>query len=340
MSPQQHDSVVAIDNGTQDERQPLLTSSSNELPQNNDTVRNSKSEAIGLMLMALCALAFSSMSIFVKLSGASFPSFEIVFFRSVVQTVLGLAGTWWLGINPLGKRHIRPWLMVRGIVGGIALSSTFYSVTHMPLADATVILYLNPAFTTILAALVLGEMFGWFEGLCVALCFSGAVLVTKPGFLFESSGSPGSAGPLAVIAGLTGAILTAVAQVVIRKIGNNAHFLIHTIYFGVVGILISLPPLFTIQTFVMPSNWRECIALLMTGISAFIGQCLLAKGLQMTPAGPASVMRTNEVVLAFIFGIFIFNEYPDLLSVTGAAIIIATTTVLGSRRWRSAKSSH
>ncbi|KAI8141581.1 hypothetical protein BJV82DRAFT_518116 [Fennellomyces sp. T-0311] len=339
MSRQVEGKVVVIGNSSDDEARPLLATSSNSLPPHN---RDVQSEAIGLLLMVFCALAFSSMAVFVKLSGASFPSFEIVFARSAVQTVLGLLGCWWLGINPLGDRRIQPWLLFRGVIGGVALGANFYAVTHLPLADATVILYLNPAFTTVLAALVLDEPFRWFEGLCVTLCLSGAVLVTKPGFLFgndSTSHGHGSERPLAVLAALFGALLTAVAYCTIRKVGKAAHFLVHTIYFGVIACLISLPTLFTLQTFIKPEGWRQYGGLLMTGISAFVGQCLLSKGLQLAPAGPASVMRMNEVVLAFLFGIFIFQEYPDVLSVLGAIIILATTTALGSRKWRSAKSS-
>ncbi len=33
--------------------------------------------------------------------------------------------------------------------------------------------------------------------------------------------------------------------------------------------------------------------------------------LQMAPAGPGTLMRMNDVVFAFLFGIFILHEYPD-----------------------------
>jgi drug/metabolite transporter (DMT)-like permease len=87
--------------------------------------------------MALSALGFSSMSLFVKLSGASFPSFEIVFARSVIQLVLGLFGCYFLGVHPLGDPKVRPWLVFRGLVGSLGLALFFYSITQLPLADAT-----------------------------------------------------------------------------------------------------------------------------------------------------------------------------------------------------------
>ena len=127
--------TVAIDNTYEDERQPLLSTT---LPNNNDNSNhNVKAEVIGLLLMAICAFVFASMTLFVKLSGSSFPSFEIVLARSLIQTVLALLACFYMGINPLGNRSIRPWLVLRGVIGGLALALNFYAVTHLPLADAT-----------------------------------------------------------------------------------------------------------------------------------------------------------------------------------------------------------
>jgi drug/metabolite transporter (DMT)-like permease len=49
----------------------------------------------------------------------------------------------------------------------------------------------------------------------------------------------------------------------------------------------------------------------------------------MAPAGPGTLMRMNDVVFAFIFGIFILREYPDIYSISGAAIIVLMTSAMG-----------
>jgi uncharacterized membrane protein len=98
---------------------------------------NRDREIIGLVFMTLSALGFSTMSLFVKLSGTSFPSFEIVFARSVVQTVFSLLGCALLKVNPLGQPGVRRWLLFRGLAGTLGLCLFFYSITQLPLADAT-----------------------------------------------------------------------------------------------------------------------------------------------------------------------------------------------------------
>lgn len=51
--------------------------------------------------------------------------------------------------------------------------------------------------------------------------------------------------------------------------------------------------------------------------------------LQMAPAGPGTLMRMNDVVFAFLFGIFILHEYPDAYSISGASIIVLMTSAMG-----------
>ena len=96
-----------------------------------------KREMTGLLYMTLSALGFSTMSLLVKLSGSNFPSFEMVFARSVVQAFFGLLGCLLLKKHPLGEPGVRGWLFVRGLAGTIGLSLFFYSITQLPLADAT-----------------------------------------------------------------------------------------------------------------------------------------------------------------------------------------------------------
>ncbi|KAI9265218.1 hypothetical protein BDA99DRAFT_559285 [Phascolomyces articulosus] len=298
---------------------------------------NAKSEALGLSLLVLSALSFSSMSLLVSLSGRAFPSFEILLARSTGQAGLGFIGCIWLGINPFGRRGVRKWLLVRGIFASIGVTLFLYSITQLPLADATVIFFINPTFTAILSVLLLGEPFGWFEGICSALCMLGAALVAKPEFLFGTQDNKGlppentitSGRMFIVFCAFIGAIMAALAYITVRKIGKGTHFFVNTVYVGLLSSLLAIPSLpFFQQEFIWPQGWYEYTILCMTGVTAFMGQCLLNKGLQLVAAGPGTLMRTNDVIFAFLFG-----------KLAGATIIVTMTTAIGLRKWYHAKSS-
>ncbi|KAI8147187.1 hypothetical protein BJV82DRAFT_598096 [Fennellomyces sp. T-0311] len=319
---------------SEDERAPLLFGRQ----QSRATI---KREAIGLILIAGYALFMCTASVFVKIGGNIFPSSQIVFARSVIQTGLGFVGCFSIGIHPLGHRDVRKWVLLRGLMGAIALIFGYYGLMYLPLGDATVIVNLQTIFATILAAIVLKEPFGRFERLCLVVCMTGTILVAKPTFLFGSPQNDGNQNGnglddiaehtrlLAVLARIGCALLSAVAYVTIRKVGPRAHFLNYTLAFGAIAAVVSG---LKFHDFRMPEEVSQYIVLALVGIFAFLGQCCINLGLQMAPTGPGTLMCMNENVFAFLYGVFIFHEYPDLFSILGAIMIIGVSAMLGLRK--------
>jgi hypothetical protein len=94
-------------------------------------------ELSGLFLLLISSLLFTGVSVIVKLLGVTFPSFEIVLGRALIQLPLGLLGCCVARVNPVGKKGVRKWILFRSLVSAIALSLFFYSLTKLPLIDAT-----------------------------------------------------------------------------------------------------------------------------------------------------------------------------------------------------------
>jgi drug/metabolite transporter (DMT)-like permease len=148
-----------------------------------------------------------------------------------------------------------------------------------------VVFFLGPAFTAILASLVLGEAFTLFDGICSVACMIGVVLVSKPQFLFGGETPAHDEEAInewkrlfAILCALVGAMMSAVAYVTVRKIGRGAHFMVHVVYFGLVSIVVSPIGMVLLQTPVMPHGSYEYGILVLVGLSAFIGQCFLNQG--------------------------------------------------------------
>ncbi|KAJ1956353.1 hypothetical protein IWQ62_005317 [Dispira parvispora] len=297
--------------------------------------RNANRESLGLVYMTASALGFSAMSLFVKLSGSKFPTMEIVFARSIWQVTMALLWCGWQGIHPLGPPAHRRWLLVRGTTGTLGLACFFYGLTHLPLADATVVFFSNPVFTAILAHLALGERFTGVDKLASLLCAVGIILVAKPSFLFGTGqGEDALPGRLVgVVITLFGALMGAMGYVIVRKIGGNVHFLTHVVYFGGISALFSGFAMLGGAGFVLPSDITDYGMLCTVGVASFVGQSFLNKGLQLSPAGPATLMRNLDVVFAFGFGIALFGEIPDVLSISGALLIVGCTVGMALRKW-------
>ena len=274
----------------------------------------------GLRYMAAAAFFFSVMSLLVKFAGRTLPSQEIVFSRSLVMVVLTYTTLRRRRIPVLGQR--RGLLAVRGILGFAALSCFYYALVHLPLADATVIQYTNPAFAALFAVLVLGERMRLREIACVAMSIGGVLLVARPELLF---GGPAGLDPIAVAVALAGAVLSAAAYVTVRLLATE-HHLVVIFYFAVISTLGSAPA--TAIKAVLPGP-VELLLLLGVGVSTQLGQVFMTKGLHLERTGRATATSLVQIVFAGLWGALFFSQVPGPLGLAGAGLIVAGVLLLG-----------
>ncbi len=134
----------------------------------------------GAIWIAFAGLILVTMSSMVKALGASFNSFQILFFRCAVGTVALLPLVLRSGFGTYATR--RPGLhLLRTLAGIGAMACFFYALTHMPLAEATAILFSRPLFTTIGAIVVLGELVRWRRASATVVGFIGILVMLRPG---------------------------------------------------------------------------------------------------------------------------------------------------------------
>ncbi|KAI9474448.1 hypothetical protein BX667DRAFT_498702 [Coemansia mojavensis] len=203
----------------------------------------------------------------------------------------------------------------------------------MPLADATVVFFTGPVFSALFANWMLGEPYDAFDRAASVLCMSAIVMVVKPTVLF--GGSTEESQLRGAVSALVGAMSGALAYCVVRRVGRAVHSMVHVVYFGFMSMVGSSIAMFAWQEPRMPASSREWILMGMPGLFAFGGQVLLNRGLQLAPAGPGTLMRNLDVVFAFVFGISLFDEVPDWISVGGAMVIVGCTVAMGWHKWKS-----
>ena len=276
----------------------------------------------GLRYMAAGAFWFSLMSLLVKVAGERLPSQQIVLARAVLTLAFSYALVRRAGVSPWGND--RPRLLLRGLLGSVGLSFFYFSLVHLPIAEATIIQYMNPVFTAVLAAWLLRERMGGPEVACVALSLLGVALVTRPGFLFG-----GGAKLDAVYVGLAllGALGSAGAYVTIRTL-TREHSLVIVFYLPLVTVPVTLPLVGT--TALWPTAW-EWLVLLAVGVTTQIAQVYMTRGLQLERAGRATAVGYLQVVFAAAWGALFFSEYPDAWSIAGGLLIVGSTLALVRR---------
>jgi drug/metabolite transporter (DMT)-like permease len=279
--------------------------------------------------MISSALSFSLMGVCVKALGGRIPVTEVVLARSVVSLLLSVVMLRQAGLNPWGQRR---WLLVlRGVIGTAALLCVFAALARLPLAPATVLQYLQPTFTALLAWLLLRERVGPRVLLAALLGWLAVVLLSSPAELSGLFGPVASlllgqrSAPLplaGVVLALAGALLSACAYVSVRALGRSEHPLVIVFYFPLVGLVLTLPAVLSDP--VLPTG-AESLALLGVGLFTQLGQIGITKGLLGLPAARATAMSYGQVPLAALWGWWFFQEPLDPDTALAAVLVLAAT---------------
>jgi len=270
---------------------------------------------IGVRYMLLSALGFSLMAACVKeVSTHGIPVLEIIAARALVSLVLSYLDVKRKGISLWGNQ--KPLLIARGLVGAFALICVYYAVTTLPLAEATLIQYLHPALTAIIALLFLKEHVHISTIICIVLSIIGLIVMVKPDFAFTY----GAELPMfSVYIAILGALGSAVAYVLVRKLSKTEDSSVIIFYFPLVALPIAI--LFPGGNFVMP-DIPALVLLLLVGIFTQVGQIGLTKAMQTEVAGKATAYSYVQVVFAVILGWVFFAEVPSMWTWLGGSMIM------------------
>ena len=269
--------------------------------------------------MVASALSFSLMGVCVKQVGGRIPVAEVVFARAIVSVAL----SWWLlhraGIPAWGKRR---WLLIwRGAIGTAALVCVYAALAALPLAAATVLQYLYPPFTALLAWLMLGEPIGKRVLAAMALGWLGVLLVAQPAGLLQGGATLAL---VPVLIAVAGALFTALAYVSVRSLGTSEHPLVIVFYFPLVALPLSLPLVALNPVLPTPA---ELLWLVGVGVFTQLGQVYLTRSLTALPAARATAISYVQVLFAGGWGWLLFGESIDSWTIAGAGLVLAATLV-------------
>lgn len=275
-------------------------------------------DGVGLMLISV--VLFTTANVLVKMIGF-LPTSQIVFLRSSISLVLCAAYVLYRGFPFLG--HNRKWLIIRGLFGMIALTLFFYTIQHIPLASATVIQYLSPVFTVILAMVWLGQRVRPVQWLFLAMAIAGVVMVK--GFDPDV--------PLRfLLIGIVAALLAAIAYFATMKCKATDHPVAIVMYFH----LIATPVMGGASALDWhPIGLKEFSMGMAIGLLSVLAQVAMAFAIHREDASVVTPFKYVGAILALGIGYFIFDESLSFLSITGIVLVVLGVTLNTlARRYR------
>ena len=276
----------------------------------------------GIVYIVLSASMFGCVDGISKILAETQSVGQIVWARyalALVVLVVSTPRTLW----PSLFRTARPGFQIgRGLMP-LAVSSTMVlAVRYLPLAEATVLLFLSPFLIVALSAPLLGERVHPASWIGVVIGFAAVLVVARPGF---GDVSPAIAFPLAA------ALFFALFQLVTRRLAATGELAQTTLAWTLAtGAVVATPVALATWEPVSFDAWLLMIAL---GIVFGLAQAFMVRAYVHAPAAVLAPFGYAQIIAAIIFGVVVLDAVPDGWTFLGVAMIIgASVYVARSRR--------
>ena len=273
--------------------------------------------------LVFASFFFSLMTVCVKNIDKRIPIFELVLFRSFLSLIITLFIIKLKNINPLGKN--RPLLILRGVLGTLALVCIFYAIRNMPLSISTVIQYTYPIFISIFAGIFINEKVTRNLIFALIIGWIGILLIINPTQLSNVNVEIKN---VSILIAFVGSICTSLAYVTVKKLSFTEDIYVIIEYFPLVSFITLLP--IVLINWVTP-NWNELIWIIGIGLFTQLGQTFLTIGLKNLPASEASTINYLQVLFGSIWGILFFSEIININFLFGSLLVLLGTIISSTK---------
>lgn len=220
-------------------------------------------------------------------------------------------------------------LFAAGLCVGVAMAFFFRAVDTLGVATASIIYYVYPALTLLIARLVYGEALGPRRALAALLAMAGAALALGPSGL---AGAELSAAALCALAPLAFAVLLNL----IAQAARATPFMLQVapVLWGCVTAL--APLAYLADGPIAPADATTWAMVLAIGAVAMLLPALLTTyALGRVGAGPVGVISALELPAAMLVAWAWLAQTPSLTAGCGALLIVAGAAVASARPRRA-----
>lgn len=283
----------------------------------------------GAALMVGAMAAYTLNDTCMKALSAEMPLFQAMLIRGIATTAILVVAGLMLGRLTWRMSPRDRWLnWLRALT---EVAATYFFLTalfNMPLANVTAILQVLPLTVALAGALFLREPVGWRRLVAIGIGFLGVMLIVRPGTEGFS---------VYALYALAAVIIITARELLTRRLSPEAP-----------SITVAVTTSFGVALFAavgigvdgagwVPVSPRS--AALLAGATAFLifGYLLSVMVMRVGDIGFVSPFRYTGLIVAIVLGIAVFGEWPDALTLSGAALIVATGVFTLLREQRLAR---
>lgn len=277
------------------------------------------------LMMTLCSALIAASTFGAKflgkgIAGEAMHPFQISFGRHYFALIALTCAALFL---PVGRPNAPLGLyVVRALCGWLGVTGLFAAAALIPLTDATAITFLNPVFAMFLAILFLGERVGPVRWGAAAAALIGGALLIRPGAGTMEIG--------ALIA-LFAAIVTSIEITLIKRLTRTEGVLVLLLLTNTISATMSAGAAVFVWT---SPNLVELGLMAWVGLTMVAAQFLFTLSIRAADASFVAPFFYGTLIFATVYDAAWFGEYPGVLSIIGAGLILAGAVVLA---WREAR---
>ncbi len=279
--------------------------------------------AVGVIVVTVFALSLGDALI--KLTSNQFVIWQIFVIRSAIAIPCLLLYMVLASRASLQRPGAIGWIIIRSLLLVTMWVSYYIALPHLALSVAAAVYYTLPIFITLFSAVIVGDRISRLGWVAVVLGFGGVCLILKP----QTDDFNWYA-----LLPLLSAILYALAMILTRSKCRIEHPLMLSLALNIcfvctgvlaTAVIVTIPDE-SRQGFLLAS-WAELgfmqwLSMGLLAIVILVGSIGAAIAYQN---GPSSVIGTFDfayVGFAVLWGLILFDEIPDTLSVLGMALIV------------------
>jgi drug/metabolite transporter (DMT)-like permease len=279
---------------------------------------------VGVALIVVSASSFGAMAIFARLAyEAGTDPITILFLRFTIAAVFMVTVMAVKGIAfPRGRTLMN--LSLMGSLGYVGFSLAFFTaLTMAPAGLVAILLYLYPAFVTILATIFLKKPVTIFKFVALSMTFAGTILI-----IGLDSGDGQAFG---IVLGITAAILYSIYIVVGSKVILNAGaFPASTVVIISAGVIFSgVVAVKGAHFTATATGWIAVFAIAL--VSTALAIVTFFAGLKKIEPAIASMISTLEPVVTVSLAVIVLGETVSIPKIFGGIMILVAVVLLAKR---------
>lgn len=273
----------------------------------------------GILLKVTAIGFFTVMAAFAKAAMETVPAGQTVFFRAFFSLPIVVIWLAMQGQLQTGLRTHHPWMHVwRGLIGGTSMACNFLALSMLPLPEVTVIGFITPFVTLLLAVIFLGEKVRFFRWSMLGLGLVGVSIVIWPRLSFGSEAASQVA-MLGVVFVLISSTLRGVVQIHIRRMVKTENSAAIAFYFLLTVSVVSLAT--------APFGWvrpdtTTLMFLIGAGVFGGVGQLMITASFKFAEASALAPFDYVAILFSMFVGYYWFGEVSTVPMLLGAALVV------------------